>query len=129
VSGTQILNERGEHESALECPKERSRMLEMLRGAGRPTLILSGDTHYGEVLKRDLGKVKQHEITSSPLSAPNKPQQEISEEPGRVAIYNQGPNFGVLTIDLSGQSPIIIAIIKDSSGKSVIGPYRVGLKE
>lgn len=102
VSSTQVLPRPAESESWGTMPEERDRLLELLREAGR-TILLSGDRHFGEILRmpadaREGIGYPLYEVTASGLNVAG----DHWEVRNRYR-YDAGPygddHFGLVEID------------------------------
>jgi alkaline phosphatase D len=99
AAGGQLLAQKGIGEELIDYPQEFGRILDAVRSAPAPVVILSGDRHYSEILEMRFSEKRALEFTSSPLTAsPNHPYRAKSD-PSRIAIVLEKLNFGVLTIE------------------------------
>jgi len=104
-------------------PKERKKLLDLIRDNATDVIILSGDRHSSDISmlppETDGGPFYPlYDITSSGLN-----QTGLSDEPNRFRVagkevYNQ-PNFGWIEIDWSQEDPAIKLEIRDLDGKVV----------
>jgi len=110
VSGTQVLPRPRDSESWSTMPHERARLLELLRGAG-PTILLSGDRHFGEILRlpadaREGVGYPLYEVTASGLNSAGR-----NWESGNPYRFGDGPfpgdHFGAIDIDWDGGAVVL----------------------
>lgn len=99
ASGGQILSPPGEkYETLGHYQNEQDRVVSSLAKVKSPTIILSGDRHYAEVLHARVAGKTIWELTSSPLSANTVHPDEISFYRERVFTFEPQRNFAVLTL-------------------------------
>jgi alkaline phosphatase D len=109
VSGIQVLPAEQRFEKWANFPKAKARLLALLARNDVPEVILlSGDRHLAEI-SRDPATTGYplHEVTSSSLNAPGKPNNEQNRQ--RIGENFTAVNFGTLTIDWQ-QSSLTLAI-------------------
>ena len=104
-------------------PKERKRLLDLIRDNATNVIILSGDRHSSDISmlppETDGGPFYPiYDVTSSGLN-----QTGLPDEPNRFrvagdSVYNQ-PNFGWIAIDWEQEDPSIKLEIRDLEGKVV----------
>jgi alkaline phosphatase D len=104
-------------------PKERKKLLDLIRDHATNVIILSGDRHSSDISmlppETDGGPFYPiYDVTSSGLN-----QTGLSDEPNRFrvagdSVYNE-PNFGWIDIDWSQEDPTIKLEIRDLKGKVV----------
>ena len=125
VSSIQIIPDEHFYEMWSNFPKERSRLLNLIKGnrAGG-VVLLSGDRHLAEISRLPAdGSVNAGyeltEITSSGLSEGSGNMKEINSY--RVGSSNYcKPNYGLLKIDWDAAGgPVVTAGIKDTDGGQV----------
>jgi alkaline phosphatase D len=123
VSSIQVLALDHGWEKWGNLPKERKRLLDLIRDTATNVVILSGDRHSSDISllppETDGGPFYPlYDITSSGLN-----QTGLSNEPNRFRVagdevYNQ-PNFGWIDIDWSQEDPALKLEIRDLDGKVV----------
>ncbi|MGE9270434.1 MAG: alkaline phosphatase D family protein [Verrucomicrobiales bacterium] len=117
VSSIQFLPTEHRFEKWANFPRERQRLLDLLRQDGMPpVLILSGDRHLAEISRDEKSlDYPLYEITSSSL---NQPLGGSEEEPNeaRLGVNFRPPNFGTLSFDWGRESPVITAAIWEAEG-------------
>lgn len=119
-SSTQFLAQ-GHRWEKWDCyPFERARLIGLIDSLRIQNLIvISGDMHYGELSKQTTpGGFELFELTSSALT-----RSEGSEEhPNvhRLATYDAGANFGLVTVDLSGEEICLELEVRDADGRRAI---------
>ena len=104
-------------------PKERKKLLDLIRDHATNVIILSGDRHSSDISmlppETDGGPFYPiYDVTSSGLN-----QTGLSDEPNRFrvagdSVYNE-PNFGWIDIDWGQEDPTIKLEIRDLEGKVV----------
>ncbi len=104
-------------------PKERKRLLDLIRDNATNVIILSGDRHSSDISmlppETDGGPFYPiYDVTSSGLN-----QTGLADEPNRFRVagdevYNE-PNFGWIGIDWAAEDPTIKLEIRDLEGKVV----------
>ena len=102
-------------------PKERKKLLDLIRDHANNVIILSGDRHSSDISmlppETDGGPFYPiYDVTSSGLN-----QTGLSDEPNRFrvagdSVYNE-PNFGWIDIDWGQEDPTIKLEIRDLKGK------------
>lgn len=116
ASSTQVVADKKRMDEWGNYPLERQRLLEMVAGteSGR-SIILSGNTHFAEISKTQIGDRNIVDFTSSGLTHSN-PAYARAENPYRVAGAYDGLNFGMLEIDwnaATGAEILLKAMDKD----------------
>jgi alkaline phosphatase D len=121
VSSIQVLALDHGWEKWGNLPKERKRLLDLIRDTATNVVILSGDRHSSDISllppETDGGPFYPlYDVTSSGLN-----QTGLPDEPNRFRVagkevYNE-PNFGWIEIDWSGEDPAIKLEIRDLDGK------------
>ncbi|MEM8955699.1 MAG: alkaline phosphatase D family protein [Verrucomicrobiota bacterium] len=108
ASSIQVIPDEHEWEKWGNFPRDRERLLRLLRGSGpgaAPAVVISGDRHMGEISRMD--GVDQAgpdlplvEVTSSGLTESWRGDEKAEENRYRVSgdLYRL-PNFGFLTIN------------------------------
>jgi len=123
VSSIQVLALDHGWEKWGNLPKERKKLLDLIRDTATNVVILSGDRHSSDISllppETDGGPFYPlYDITSSGLN-----QTGLTDEPNRFRVageevYNQ-PNFGWVEIDWDQEDPAIKLEIRDLDGKVV----------
>ena len=115
VSGIQILpTEKGMDEWG-NYPHERSRLLRLLAGhTNTQTILLTGNTHFGEISTLKLGGTVLHEITASGLTHVAVPT--AAHNPYRVGAPVGVRNYGQVRIDWDAVTPVITLTLYDTEG-------------
>ena len=123
VSSIQVLALDHGWEKWGNLPKERKKLLDLIRDTATNVVILSGDRHSSDISllppETDGGPFYPlYDITSSGLN-----QTGLADEPNRFRVagdevYNE-PNFGWIDVDWSEEDPAIKLEIRDLKGKVV----------
>lgn len=116
-SSLQLLPEFTGWEAWANFPADRQRLMDLLdKYQVNNLLILSGDTHWGELSKviRKNGQ-PLYEMTSSGLT---ETWHDVSPNQHRISKSFAHANYGVVKIDWLGQ-PNISLTLKDVEGKAV----------
>jgi alkaline phosphatase D len=124
VSSIQVLALDHGWEKWGNLPKERKKLLDLIRDTATNVIILSGDRHSSDISllppETDGGPFYPlYDITSSGLN-----QTGLADEPNRFrvagdSVYNQ-PNFGWIDINWNEEDPAIKLEIRDLDGKIVL---------
>ncbi|MFM8719001.1 MAG: alkaline phosphatase D family protein, partial [Chthoniobacterales bacterium] len=123
VSSIQVIpNEHG-WEKWGNLPRERKKLLDVIRDNATNVIILSGDRHLSEISllppETDGGPFYPlYEVTSSGLNQTGLPEEENRFRVEDTEIFNQ-PNFGLLEVDWEQEAPSITLEIRDDKGKVV----------
>ncbi|MFM8657178.1 MAG: alkaline phosphatase D family protein [Chthoniobacterales bacterium] len=123
VSSIQVIpNEHG-WEKWGNLPRERKKLLDIIRDNATNVIILSGDRHLSEMSllppETDGGPFYPlYEGTSSGLNQTGLPEEENRFRVEDTEIFNQ-PNFGLLEVDWEQEDPSITLEIRDDKGKVV----------
>jgi alkaline phosphatase D len=87
---------------------EQQHLYDVIKAAqARGAFIISGDKHYAEISRRDVGLgYPLYDFTSSPMSAPPEPVEanKYRDAPGSIVSDN---NYGLITIDWTAADPSI----------------------
>ena len=123
VSSIQVLALDHGWEKWGNLPKERKKLLDLIRDTATNVVILSGDRHSSDISmlppETDGGPFYPvYDVTSSGLN-----QTGLPDEPNRFRVagdevYNQS-NFGWIEIDWEQEDPTIKLEIRDVDGKVV----------
>ena len=87
-------------------PQERQKLFDLIaRTEAKAVIILSGNVHFSEISKTDIGGRELLDFTSSGMTHSNK-AYAAAKNPYRVAGAYDDMNFGMLEIDWEdGPSP------------------------
>ena len=114
-SSLQVLADFAGWEGWVNFAHDHQRLFAAIRDKKANGLFcLSGDTHYGEISRLDLNTPYPiWDITSSGLTEvwPVTPPNAL-----RVGEVFRAQNFGLLTIGWSGESPVVLAQVRDVNG-------------
>lgn len=135
ASSLQVLAEFTGWEAWANYPVDRDRLLKYIRQEKvNGVLIVSGDTHWGELSKLEHNlDYPLWEVTSSGLTEEWK---NVSPNRHRVGSATSDVNFGELIVDWGRADPAITFGLRDEKGKVVfqhrfslssISPYKSGL--
>ncbi len=123
VSSTQVLPDPPEAESWSHMPQERERLLALLESAGR-SIIVSGDRHFGEILKRPAqGAYPIYEVTASGLNAAGEHWHDTNPYRLQGGPY-PGDHFGEIGIDWEAGTVALRIVAADGA---VVRRQRVAL--
>jgi alkaline phosphatase D len=100
VSSIQVLADGHGFERWGNLPRERDRLLDLIRQSGaRGVVLLSGDRHMGALYNRSLGAGRiLPEATSSSLNRSYGPSQD-GQTPELLTVPYHPENYGVVEID------------------------------
>tara|TARA_R110002050_G_scaffold115049_5_gene231012 strand:- start:14 stop:1066 length:1053 start_codon:yes stop_codon:yes gene_type:complete len=114
-SSLQLLPEFTGWESWANFPEDRKKLFALIKKHKvNGVLIISGDTHWGEVSKVSLAAdYPLWEVTSSGLTEEWK---HVSPNKHRVGSYTSDVNYGEILIDWNDSDPKISLKIKDVKG-------------
>lgn len=114
-SSLQLLPEFTGWESWANFPEDRKRLFALIKKHKvNGVLLISGDTHWGEVSKVSLATdYPLWEVTSSGLTEEWK---QVSPNKHRVGSYTSEVNYGEILIDWDDSDPKISLKIKDIKG-------------
>ncbi len=115
ASSLQVVADFAGWEGWINFAHDHQRLIGAIRDQRANGLIcLSGDTHYGEISRLDVNvPYPLWDITSSGLTEvwPVTPPNAL-----RVGDVYREQNFGLLTIDWNGESPRVLAEVRDVHG-------------
>jgi alkaline phosphatase D len=118
VSSIQVLSDEHHFEKWGNLPRERQRLLDLLRDTkAAGVIILSGDRHRAEISLLNEGvPYPLYDVTASALnmSHPIDKPEPNSLRQGELVMDN---NFGLLTIDWNKADPEINIQLRDLSDK------------
>jgi alkaline phosphatase D len=114
-SSLQLLPEFTGWESWANFPEDRKRLFSLIKKHKvNGVLIISGDTHWGEVSKVSLNlDYPLWEVTSSGLTQEWK---NVSPNKHRMGTFTSKVNYGEILIDWNDKNPKISLRIKDVKG-------------
>lgn len=115
ASSLQLLPEFTGWESWANFPEDRSRLMNFIEQQKVDGVIMmSGDTHWGEVSKQEgLTSYPLWEVTSSGLSEKWK---DVSPNKHRVGDFTNQVNYGFMEFDWAVSDPTISFGLKDVNG-------------
>lgn len=118
VSSVQVLAEGHGFERWGNLPRERERLIQLIKSSGaRGVVLLSGDRHMGALYNRSLGAGRiLPEITSSSLNRSYGPSQD-GQTPELLTAPYHPENYGVIEIDWGGRT--LRLSLKGLDGKTV----------
>ncbi|MEM8738540.1 MAG: alkaline phosphatase D family protein [Planctomycetota bacterium] len=126
VSSIQFVAEDHRFEKWINLPRERQRMLRLIRDTGASGVVfLSGDRHHAELSRLAPGIVDYplYDLTASGLNQ-SRPRRGGYRPPEANRHRIQGPfrgeHFGMLHIDWDQPVPMLSLEIVDGQGESVI---------
>lgn len=119
ASSLQLLPEFTGWESWANFPADRERLLNFIKkNKINGVIIISGDTHWGEISKVTEGlDYPLWEVTSSGLTEEWK---DVSPNIHRVEGYTHAVNYGHVTIDWQQKDPLITFGLKNVEGNVVM---------
>ncbi|HWN97275.1 MAG TPA: alkaline phosphatase D family protein [Methylomirabilota bacterium] len=117
ATSIQFISEFSGGEAWANMPREKQRMLELLRETrANGVVFISGDRHWAELSRLDrAGDYPLYDLTSSALTEPHK---RGTPTPNR---FRDGPtchdnNVGLITIDWTARQPAILLQLFDVNG-------------
>ncbi|MFD2167093.1 alkaline phosphatase D family protein [Thalassotalea euphylliae] len=114
-SSLQLLPEFTGWESWANFPEDRNRLLQLIEKEQIPgVLMISGDTHWGEMSKLNAGSYPLWEVTSSGLSEKWK---DVSPNKHRVGDYTHDVNYGFIEVDWKKDDPSVSFGLKNVVGE------------
>lgn len=128
ASSTQVLPHPPGEEDWGDFPQERKRLFQLLKRAGK-TVILSGDRHFGEILKLAPGRsdgigYPLYEITASGLNSAASEWHSVN--PYRLEGPYGKDHFGMLRIDWSHRE--LVLQIRSAASGEVVRRQQLGLE-
>lgn len=123
VSSIQVVADDHGWEKWGNLPRERKRLLDLIRDTATQVVILSGDRHSSDISmlppETDGGPFYPlYDITSSGLNQTGIPEEPNRYRVGGDEVYNQ-PNFGWIAIDWDAADPAVKLEIRDLEAKVV----------
>ena len=127
ASSLQLLPEFTGWESWANFPNDRNRLIAFIQKHKiNGVLIISGDTHWGEVSKvESKNAYPLWEVTSSGLSEKWK---DVSPNRHRIGDFTNNVNYGFIEIDWNTDNPVIDFGLKNQTGDLVM-KHQVTLSE
>lgn len=124
ASSTQILAAEKGMENWGNMPHERSRLFDMLKKQKADhTFAISGDVHFAELSKTQIGNYPFYELTSSGMSRPNK-EWALAINSLRVGQSYPQMNAGLISIDWDSMK-VELSIIGIGGEKTLIHPLEL----
>ncbi len=132
VSSVQVIPNQHGWEKWGNLPRERKRLLELIRDNAKGVIFLSGDRHTADISKlpastEDGPAYPLFDITSSGLNQSGSTREENRYRVGREYPFGKA-NFGWITIDWEQKDPAISLEIRDVDG-TVVREARTTLAE
>jgi alkaline phosphatase D len=118
VSSIQVIPDRHCFEKWANLPRERRRLLELIRDTGAGGVVLvSGDRHLAEisVLPPEAVGYPLHELTTSGLNSGGAGAGEHNPYRTTAASF-PGDNFGLVRLDRAGPQPQVVLEVRDAAG-------------
>jgi alkaline phosphatase D len=117
-SSIQVIAEDHAFEKWMNFPKERDRLVQVLRDTkANGVVFLSGDRHLGELSQMDAGLgYPLFDLTSSGLNMATKRWRPAEKNTHRVATMTSGDNFGLVAIDWGRSPPRVSLQVRDVDG-------------
>ncbi|MEM1445534.1 MAG: alkaline phosphatase D family protein [Planctomycetota bacterium] len=119
VSSIQFVSDEHRFEKWSNLPRERARMLRLLRDTdAQGVLFLSGDRHHAELSRLERGNdYPLYDLTASGLTQ-SRPRPDTDQRPleinrHRLGRMFRGHHFGTVTIDWDQPDPTIRLAIHD----------------
>lgn len=123
ISSIQAIPDDHGWEKWGNLPRERKKLLDVIRDNATNVIILSGDRHFAEISmlppETDGSPFYPvYEVTSSALNQTGLPDEQNRFRAEGTEVYNQ-PNFGLIEIDWQQEDPSVKLEIRDVDGKVV----------
>lgn len=130
VSSIQAIPDDHGWEKWGNLPRERKKLLDVIRDNASNVILLSGDRHFAEISmlppETDGGPFYPlYEVTSSGLNQTGLPDEANRYRVAGTDVFNQA-NFGLIEIDWREEDPSLKLEIRDVEGK-VVGEARTTL--
>lgn len=114
ASGTQILPTEHRFEKWADYPRDRARLLELLRRCRTPgVVLLSGDRHVGEISRLREPGLDVVEITSSGLT---HFYRNFQGEPNRLRVGGPLAALHYGTVEIDWTAGVLVAALRDADG-------------
>jgi alkaline phosphatase D len=123
ASSIQVISDDHPFEKWANIPKEREKLYALLNRTGaNGVIVLSGDRHLAEVSldTKALG-YPLYDVTSSGFNQGSKSWRPPEANGKRVAAMPYGDNFGLVSIDWSGDDPRVHVTVRDEDGDTTCG--------
>jgi len=99
VSSTQVIADQKAMDEWGNYPLERQKLFDLIVSSGaKGVIILSGNTHFSEISRLDIGGYELLDFTSSGMTHSNKAYAAVVN-PDRIAGAYDGLNFGLVEIN------------------------------
>jgi alkaline phosphatase D len=123
VSSVQAIADHHGFEKWGNLPRERQRLLKLIRDNAKGVIVLSGDRHTADISKlppnsEDGPPYPLFDLTASALNQGGSSREENRYRVGTADPFGQ-PNFGWITIDWEQKDPAISLEIRDADGQVV----------
>ena len=116
ASSIQVLSSNHGWETWGNFPKDKARLLNLLKNTKSASIVLSGDRHSAEISRLDVvNSLPLLDITSSAMNQRQRPNTEKNIH--RIGEKYFKENFGHIEIDWSATKPIVKVSIRDLEGK------------
>ncbi len=100
-------------------PEERERLYDLLAQIETPILVLSGDRHMAEIIKKTLDNGKPiYEIMSSSLTHTS---YFYLPDSNRIGNIIGDKNYGLINVDWSGATPQVKVALKSATTDATLG--------
>jgi alkaline phosphatase D len=122
ISSIQLVPEEHGFEKWMNFPRERDRLYKLIHDSkASGVIVLSGDRHFAELSVMDAGiGYPLFDLTSSGLNQGSRRWRKPEANGHRLAIMNQGNNFGMVVIDWERKDPLVRLQIRDEEGDITI---------
>ena len=117
-SSTQLVSSVHPWEKWADFPHEKERLFKMIDNLGVKNLIvISGDMHFGELsMEKTAAGTPIFDLTSSGLN--QFEEAKGIDNPHRLALFDTGVNFGVVTVDWKTRR--VLLEVRNGDGAAVI---------
>jgi alkaline phosphatase D len=131
LSGIEAVGSSTESEGWAQYPQEQQRLYDVLKAsAAKGVVIVSGDKHYAEISRRDVGLgYPLYDFTSSSLTASNSYAPQTNLYRDTPTSVTQKHNFGLLTIDWASAARALAFQILDADTGAVLLAKELSLAE
>lgn len=123
VSSIQVIPDQNGWEKWGNLPRERQRLLELIRQKADGVIFLSGDRHTADISMLPAGAeggppYPLYDVTASALNQGGKSEEANRYRVGTEFPYGK-PNFGWIEIDWEAKDPSIALEIRSLDGQTV----------
>lgn len=123
VSSIQVIPDQHGWEKWGNLPRERQRLLELIRQKAGGVIFLSGDRHTADISMLPAGAedgppYPLYDVTASALNQGGKSEEANRYRVGPEFPYGK-PNFGWIEIDWAAEDPTIALEIRSLDGQAV----------